>query len=289
MKKVFSPFFWWSFITNLFTSEKPVEEKTIFIHGTITNELTDVIDALKNCKPPSGHVDMVSKRYALDSLRTVLAVQFGRRTGKYDPHGVKNFTIDRTTLDLKDDEEIKFGKFCTNGKRVKAQSKSFKLYYLENVCKEDELVKNFVDKEKGRKWNVIFAKHFTYAVSEIDVTHDTNGESIEYSSFPKHKIILATGVGFDLSAHRLTGVHFGDFLRYLERVDGEKIKECKNAEEMELWKDAINRWCIMGFKPYKKYKIKEDLLKNDYKLQFGVLFSALKDQGVKIPVLAAIG
>lgn len=234
---------------------------------------------------------MVSKKFALKSLQTVLVEHFGRKVEDYDLHEVRNFTVSKTTLDLKDDEVIKFGAFSTTGKRLKEQSNSFKLYYLDKICNKDELVKNYVDKENGRLWNQIFAKHFTCAISEVDITHDANGDPIEYKKFPTNKIVLATCVGFDLSAHRLTGVHYGDFLRYVERIDGKPIidEQNKNAKEMELWKDAYNGWCRLGYKPTTKYKLKDDLLKQDYKLQFALMFHALKEQGIQVPTLAAIG
>jgi len=109
---------------------------------------------------------------------------------------------------------------------------------------------------------------------------------------PEHKIVLATGVGFDVSAHRLTGVHYGDLLRFVQRNQGETREYAagpKTALNMVLWQDALYQWSGCNGNPTRKYSLRIDLLKNDYKIQFSLLFRALQREGVKIPVVAAIG
>lgn len=276
--------------------EKP---KTHFtVHSTEkqrNQDLKTLEKSLLSCTTIKERVDTISKVEALPNLQKILEKGFGRKKSEHDEHGVFNFTIERDVTSVKDDETFLFGEYKVSGKKLKEQALSFKSYYLKELSNPDQISQNYSDKKNGRAWNKIFSKHWECAISEIDICYASDGKSLK-SGPNKHKIHLATCVGLDVSANRLTGVHFGDFIRYIERKDDKSILYPENEKEkgkydsksLEIWKDSYPMWSkCFGYMD--KYKLNKKLLKNDYKLMFGVLFTALQKEKVEVPIVSAIG
>lgn len=281
-----------------FTSKRKKDWKVSFEsfgESQDVEEISQLIFTLANM-PLVGGPDQISKRGALTSLQGVLKRQFGRECSFYDDHGVRNFTVSRTTENLGDDEVITFNKFTTTGRALKEQARSIALYYVEGLTDEEEIQQSYLNKERGRYWSNIYSKHFVVALSEVFITHDSAGASLTTADGLK-TITLATAVGFDVSAHRLTGVHFGDLLRYIEGLPGGELEHIVEealtgntpAADTQFWKLAYNGWQTVHRVPAQLFRLKEDVLFNDYCVQFSLLFHALESAGVEAPVIAAIG
>ena len=286
--------------------------------SSIRDPLEDIKSVLDTLKPfvVGKSIDELGQQ-GKEHLQKTLDKTFEReKEAKKDDHGVYPFKVARSVHDLDDTETVHIGQFETPVERLQDQANGYELSYIQELADPTGIEHSFTDKSygdpkkpltlgegvHGRHWSNIFPKHNVVVTAEVDVTHGPDGNPIKNEGkFPTGKNILCGVVGYDVSAHRLTGVHFGDFLRLVKRNDDQPyFKQNEQGDiaftkaAQELWNDAMGKWIDYNKRNKtitNKYHLDVETLINDIAVQHAHSLLVWIKRGVTVPqgILEGVG